>query len=567
VNERKARPSLGGRLLARYALTVVAILLALAFVLDRTLESMFLDDLTQSLAAQAEAVGTALPDDPEALQAETRSLGGRLGLRITIIGTDGVVLADSVRDPQEMENHGRRPEVLAALQGETGAVSRTSETTGEPYRYVALPQESGRVVRVALPLSIVQDRLSEVRTIIAVGTALAAAIGVLAVWLIARSLTRPLRRLTESVETISSGDLTARVPADGTAELALLGRTLNRMSHELNARVEELKRDRQRRDVILSAMNEGVTLVDARGSIGYANPAATRLLGSDSATLPASLRRLTDDARNEGTIQVGEIDIGLQGRTLQASAVPLQDPGDVLLVLRDITVERRLEAMRRDFVTDASHELKTPTAAMRAAAETVEKAIEDDPVAAKRFAEQLRRDAIRLSNIVSDLLDLSRLESERPALEPVRLDRVVDEAVRRSREQADEAGVTLDWKGDPVTIPGSREDLSLLVRNLLDNAVRYTPSGGRVSVEVGRDNGHATLSVEDTGIGIPTRDLPRIFERFYRVDRARSRDTGGTGLGLSIARHVVERHGGQIEAESELGRGSTFKVTLPAGAD
>ena len=219
--------------------------------------------------------------------------------------------------------------------------------------------------------------------------------------------------------------------------------------------------------------------------------------------------------------------------------------------------------MRRDFVADASHELKTPSAAIQAAAETVERSVGEDPASAAWFAGQLRRDAVRLSRIVSDLLDLSRLEAERPALEAVRLDRVIREEVDRLRTEAGESEVGLELAVEPVTVRGSAEDLALLVRNLLDNAVRFTSGGGRVRVGLAERDGRAVLEVEDTGIGIPTRDLPRIFERFYRVDRARSRETGGTGLGLSIARHVAERHGGRIEAESELGRGSTFRVTLP----
>jgi signal transduction histidine kinase len=222
--------------------------------------------------------------------------------------------------------------------------------------------------------------------------------------------------------------------------------------------------------------------------------------------------------------------------------------------------------MRRDFVANTSHELKTPVASIQAAAETIRDAARDDPPAAGRFAEQLHRDALRLSRIVSDLLDLSRLEAERPRLSPVRLDRLTSEEVDRFRDSAGRAGVKLEFRSDPVIVHGSQGDLALLVRNLLDNAVRYSPDGGRVEVEVASSDGEALLAVRDTGIGIPSRDMPRIFERFYRVDRARSRETGGTGLGLSIAKHVAEQHGGRIEVDSELGRGSEFRVRLPASS-
>ncbi len=567
VDER-ARPTLAGRLLTRYALTVVAVLAALAFVLDRTLEAALLDALTDSLVDRAGAFRAALPEEAGELQGAARALGRETGVRITVIGADGAVLADSTRDPTTMENQGGRPEVRAALAGRVGVSSR-GETGGEDARYVALPPRGGAVVRVAVPLSAVEDRLATVRLLVLGGAAVAALAGGAAVWLVARSLTRPVREITESVARMSEG-LEPRVPADGTAELALLAGTVNRMAEELEDRIEEVRRDRQQREAVLSAMEEGVLLVGANDHLGYANPAAGRLLGGLPDHLralgPPALRTLVEEARSDGDALEREIETGFPPRALRASAVPLRVPGEVLVVLRDVTAARRVEAMRRDFVADASHELKTPAASIQAAAETVERAVRDDPDAATRFAGQLRRDAVRLSRIVSDLLDLSRLETERPALVSVRIDRVVEDEVDRIRGAAREAGVELEVRSEPVTVRGAAGDLALLVRNLLDNAVRYTSGGGRVRVEVAGREDRAVVEVEDAGIGIPTRDLPRIFERFYRVDRARSRETGGTGLGLSIARHVAERHGGRIEARSELGRGSTFRVTLPLAA-
>jgi two-component system phosphate regulon sensor histidine kinase PhoR len=569
VDER-ARPTLAGRLITRYAVTVVAVLAALAFVLDRAIGAAFLDDLTDSLTARARAVRAALPEETTNLQAATERLGRETGVDITVIRTDGVVVADSARDPAGIENHAGRPEVRAALAGEVGVASRTGESVGEPYRYVALPARGGLVVRVALPLSIVQDRLGTVRAIVLGGTAVAALVGMGAVWLVGRSLTRPVREMTGRVSRMAGGDLGVRVPADGTAELDVLGATLNRMADDLERRMEEIGRDRQQREAVLSAMEEGVLLVGADDSLGYANPAAARLLGGVPRTLraltPPAVRGLVEETRSDGRAREREVETGFPTRVLQASTVALRDPGEVLVVLRDVTAPRRVEAMRRDFVADASHELKTPAAAIQAAAETVERAVGEDPGSAARFAAQLRRDATRLSRIVSDLLDLSRLEAERPNLSPVRLDRVVADEADRLTSAAAGSGVRIEPAVEPVTVRGARGDLALLVRNLLENAVRYSPEGGRVDVRLAERDGRAVLEVDDTGIGIPTRDLPRIFERFYRVDRARSRETGGTGLGLSIARHIAERHGGRIEAESELGRGSTFRVTLPTAS-
>jgi two-component system phosphate regulon sensor histidine kinase PhoR len=565
---RSRRPTLTRRLVVRFAIALVAVLAVLAVVLDRTLESAFLDDLTRSLVTEARVIRRALPADPDDLHQFLRGVGREVGLRITVIQADGTVVADSSRDPATIENHSDRPEVQAALMGDVGIDSRTSETVGEPFRYVALPPTNGFIVRVALPLSVATSRLGRIRALVAGGTLIAAVLGVLVVAVVARALARPLERMTESVSKLSRGNLETRVETTGTAELALLGSTLNRMAEELDNQMHRMREDRKSRDLILSAMEEGVLLVDAADDIGYANPAARRMLGgapiSTGGLRPSALRELVSEARSDEALREEMVETGLQTRIVRASAFPVGADGRVLLVLRDVTESRRVESMRRDFVANASHELKTPVASIQAAAETVGRALEEDPPAAARFASQLQQEAVRLSRIVSDLLDLSRLETERPELVPVRLDLLVREEVDRHRDRAGRAGIELSVQAEPATVPGSSKDLSLLIGNLLDNAVQYTPAGGRVDVEVGVKKEGTFLEVRDTGIGIPARDLPRIFERFYRVDPARSRQTGGTGLGLSIARHVVEQHGGRIAATSELGGGSTFRVILPS---
>jgi two-component system phosphate regulon sensor histidine kinase PhoR len=563
------RPTVASRLILLYTITVLAVVGILAVALDRVLAAEFLTGLTDSLTVEARAVRRALPTDPDELQAAIRSLGKELDVRITVIRTDGVVLADSTRDPTGIENHSDRPEVRTALDGRVGVASRTSETTGEPYRYVALPPEDGRIVRLALPLRVVEARLARVRGLVVGGAAGAAILGVAVVWAVARGLTRPLRRMTDDVARMAAGDLEARVGPADTRELALLATTLNDLAEDLGERIERARGERQSLERILATMEEGVVLVDPDESVGYANLAARRLLGHEAGPThvreltPPGIRLLLQRARDAGRAAEDEMEIGRPRRLLRATALPLEPRGQVLLVLRDVTESRRVEAMRRDFVADASHELKTPVASIRAAAETVRTAIAEDPAAAARFADRLHRESVRLARIVSDLLDLSRLETERPRFEPVRLDRVVNEEVARLGDEAREAGVAVNATAEPATVRGSPKDLALLVRNLLDNAIRYTERGGSVLVEAAPRDGRAVVSVSDTGAGIPSRDLPRIFERFYRVDRARSRETGGTGLGLSIARHVAEQHGGQIEASSELGRGSMFLVTLP----
>lgn len=348
-------------------------------------------------------------------------------------------------------------------------------------------------------------------------------------------------------------------------------RDVARAEVALHAQERSVAEDREVRSLVLDSMDEGVLVVDPEGRRVFANAALGRHLGTlppdAEHLLPLDLKDAVKRAAVDRDVVEVEAETGAPSRWLRATARPVGDDGSVLLVVRDVTEARRVDAIRRDFVANASHELKTPVASIRAAAETLRDGAIDDPVAAERFTEQLEREALRLARIVSDLLDLSRLETGSELSDLVTLDGVVNEEVTRLHDEADAAGVKLrhECEGHPL-VRGSGRDLALLVRNLVDNAVSYTPRGGAVTVRVREASGHATITVRDTGVGIPGRDLPRIFERFYRVDRARSRETGGTGLGLAIVRHVAENHGGTVAVESELGAGSTFEVSLPSAS-
>lgn len=324
--------------------------------------------------------------------------------------------------------------------------------------------------------------------------------------------------------------------------------------------------------VLLNALPDGVILIEG-DQVAYANPAASQLLGAAlpatvTRLLPVTLIGLVGEARR-GRPAMEVIERGNPRRWIEVAAKPLgADQSSVVLVLRDVTEVRKVEAMRRDFVADASHELKTPVASIRAAAETLLRAMDEDPVAARRFAGQLHVTAGRLSHIVSDLLDLSRVESEQPELKTVDLALLVAKEADRIGDRAEVRGVDVVTDVEPAPVDASRKDLRLAVRNLLDNAVEYTPAGGKVTISTRDRAEEVRMTVVDTGMGIPGRDIPRIFERFYRVDDARNRETGGTGLGLAIVRHVVEMHGGTVTVESELGAGTAFTVSLPrAGTD
>lgn len=435
------------------------------------------------------------------------------------------------------------------------------------------------VLGVLLALGLVVDRflqqhlsdspLRTVRVMLVVGFGLAILAGVLALAAIARGLSGRMRTIVVSVDSVAQGDLSVDAPEEGADELFLLARKVNRMRAEVAARVAELETDREAREAILSALDEGIVLFDRTGRVLYQNDAASRLLegriDEARALMPHALRELVDAAAGGGDSETSDIATASPGRVLRASSRTLPGRGSVLLVLRDVTEAGRIEAVRRDFVANASHELKTPAAAIQALAETIVSAAGDDPPSVSRFAGQLEREARRLSRVIADLLDLSRLEGEAGRRSAVRFDRLAASEAERYRRRAERAGVSLEVTTDgAVSVDGSARDLGLMVRNLVENAIQYTRPGGSVKVSVGVDDaGQAVLEVRDSGMGIPSRDQDRVFERFYRVDRARSRETGGTGLGLSIVKHVAENHGGSVSVDSELGRGSSFVVRLP----
>jgi two-component system, OmpR family, sensor histidine kinase SenX3 len=336
-------------------------------------------------------------------------------------------------------------------------------------------------------------------------------------------------------------------------------------------RAEALATEVSARDTVLSAMTEGVVLFAPDGAVAYANDAAREILGrrfgSAQEVTPAVLRDAVLEAHNHAKIAGEPIirQFETARAVVEASVVPSHPAGTVVVVARDVTAARRVERLRRDFVANASHELKTPVASILAIAETLRHAVAEDTDAAERFLARLESEANRLSRLVRDLLELSRLEGEFHEPAAVRLDDVVRTETERLRPRAESAGLSLVVERlEPLEVEGSDADLALLVHNLVDNAIRYTEEGGRIRVALAFDAGMAEIGVDDTGIGIPSRDLDRVFERFYRVDPARSRETGGTGLGLSIVRHVAGSHGGEVRVESVLGAGSTFSVRLPA---
>lgn len=376
-------------------------------------------------------------------------------------------------------------------------------------------------------------------------------------WALARWIGRSMGTLTGDVARIARGHLD-RVSATGPAETVDLSDAINGMAEELAGVIDELQSETGLREQILASMREGVVLADSYGELIYANQAALDMFGRRPRDLlPAQLEGSGD---HEFTIHHP------RRRELRSTAVKLED-GRTLVVVQDETERKRVESIRRDFVANASHELKTPVAGIMVTAETVQRALDDDPEHARRFAANLVREAKRLAALVQDLLDLARLERGQGERSLVRLAGVVSDEVEAMRDRIARKGLTLSLDADPeVDVLGVQEDLALMFRNLLENAMVYTAQGS-IAITLADSGSGFELKVADTGVGIPSSDLERIFERFYRVDKARSRDTGGTGLGLAIVRHVAESHGGVVDVASELGSGSTFTVRLPYPAD
>jgi signal transduction histidine kinase/HAMP domain-containing protein len=391
------------------------------------------------------------------------------------------------------------------------------------------------------------------------------------VWIVALRMARPIRELTGMADQVASGRLDIRPRRSSVFELDRLGISIGRVASQLGRRITETEEERRTMALVLGALTQGVILVGDGEEVLYANAAAGQVLGpipaKATALVPRGIIHCVRRARLEGHVVEEELEHGSPPRRIIAIATPFEDDARVMVMVVDVTDRRRLEAMRRDFVADASHELKTPVSAILAAGEALEMAVDRDAAKAREFAGRIEASARQLSRIVADLLDLSRLEASEPSPDIVALDEVVRGEVAAIQRRATEASISLASEIADADVIGDSGDLALAVRNLLDNAIRYTDVGGSVRVVLHNGGDRAVLSVSDTGTGIPTRALGRVFERFYRVDEARSRATGGTGLGLAIVKHVVERHGGTVAVESQLGAGSTFRIELPVAKD
>jgi two-component system phosphate regulon sensor histidine kinase PhoR len=563
-----------------------------ALVADTTIRRSLDADLTASverdLGTRARLVALDLAAHPAdagdraSWDQVADSLAVAAEARVTIIGSAGELLGDSELDVGELgraEDHSDREEVREALTTGLGAHTRLSSTVRRRMMYVAVPFRSASGVegvgRVAVPLTQVDAAVARVRSIVYAGAAVALLLAIFMATLGAHWVSRSVRAFTSVARRLSAGDLDARTRAEGADEVAELGRALDRLASSLSKALGELRSERDLLGKVLDGMREGVLLVNHDGKVALANPALREmlLLGADvvgkrplELIRSAELKALLDRAGQDGEGGASEIEVGeLKPRKLLIDAVPLPDIRGILAVFVDVTDVRRLESLRRDFVANVSHELRTPIATVLSAAETLHGgAMGTD--AAEEFLEIIERNATRLHRLVEDLLDLSRIESRelKLSLEPVDLGAVIGAVLPLYRERADQKKVVVSVELAAGVRPrADARALETVLSNLIDNAVKYTSVGSRVTIRSVEQDDTVALSVSDTGPGIAPKHLPRLFERFYRADAGRSRELGGTGLGLSIVKNLTEAMGGAAEVESQVGRGATFRVTLP----
>ena len=566
---------LATRLFVTTSLLVAVAVAGLTIAADRLLRRQLEDEIARGLEHEGRLVAALLPADSLHWPDLARELGARVGHRVTLIDPKGTVRGDTEFDRTslgQLENHLMRPEVQQALSAGVGRGARLSASTNERSMYVAVRGGPAglAVVRVSTTLAAVDAQVDAVEHAVALaGLAAVLAAGALA-WLVSHEVAKPLVALGDAAHAIAEGHPPtfpdARVP-----EVAQHIVALRAMHQQLDQRFADLVREREETTTLIETMADGVVAADDRGTIVMLNGAARRLLGygpDDPFPAPTALfhdkaaRDLVGAVLAGGDAEPRELEGG--GRTLLVSGRALPN-GGALLVIRDVTELRRLEAARRDFVANVSHELKTPLTSIAGYAET----LATEATAAtqtERFARTILNNARRMQQLVDDLLDLSRIESGRwqPGPERVDMRELAGEVWAAFADRARERRIEFTAAaGDVHHVTADPDALRQVLTNLLDNALRHTPPGGRISVAVEPSPGGVTVAVTDTGSGIAPEHLPRIFERFYRADPGRSREEGGTGLGLAIVKHLVEAHGGHVEARSTLGHGTTIRMFFP----
>ena len=578
-----------------YVALLLGVLLAVDFYFARVLRRDYLraaNDTLSSLTNLAQARPPRL-DDVTALRAWAEWLASS-GARVTVIDNAGLVLADSAHDPETMENHAHRPEIVQAYSSGAGQSVRHSATLGRDlvYRAVRYQPAAGPpvVIRMALPLAQIDRSLAELRRRLFGASLAMLLLGGGASLVYFRVFAARVERLKDFSRRVAAGDFRPLAAERARDELAELADTLNETARRLDGTIGSLSGERHRSSAILRSMVEGVAVIDAGEKIVFSNRAFSEILSLDPAAIER--RPVIEVVRHSGLLELirralageeglqNDIALGIvHPRNFAVTAAPVQaleeaapaggagKPAGAVVVLHDVSELRRLERVRQDFVANVSHEFKTPLTAIQGFAETLLGGALEDPRSNRRFLEIIREHAVRLARLTDDLLKLARIEAGKLEVQfsAVSVLDLVERCAEVTLLKASRKQIVLEIDV-PAKLPAVRGDATLLsevLQNLLDNAIQYTPEGGRIHVSATEGEREIILTVADTGIGIPLAAQERIFERFYRVDAARSREAGGTGLGLSIAKHIVETHGGRLWVKSEVGHGSAFSFSIP----
>ena len=563
------------RIFFKLLLAFIPVILVTAFTLDtairRAWEGTLRDEIQRSLAQKAQMFAHRVENDHAHSLADLAAQEGQAaGARATIIDPTGRVLADSEADPSTMENDGQRPELRAALSGRVGTDERSSKTVGIPFLYAAAPI-SGGAVRLAYPLTDLAESSRRVHRALLLGSGIALVVTLLMAAVAAQFTSNRLQRIVAFADRVAEGDLAARIDSTSFDEIGQVATALDKTARTLESSFMALQTSQRQLETLLNSMQDAVIAVDSEGRVLWANHGMDRLVPQRTRLQAPVVETIRDpqflaavrsaiDAQKVASARANSI---LPSRSFDVTAAPMPGGGAVA-VLRDLTETERVEKTRRDFIANVSHELRTPLTSIQGYTETLlDTSTENGHV--REFLEIIRKNAARMSRLTEDLLTLARVESgeQRFVLESAAPMELLDDALESFREMARAHGIELDVEAVTATrVDADREAIHQVFSNLIENALKYGGSGGRVAFGARDTEKGVEFYVRDFGPGIPSEHLPRLFERFYRVDKARSRESGGTGLGLAIAKHIVFAHGGAIRAESELNHGAMFLFTL-----
>jgi len=577
-----------------YLLITLISLAAIGWYASSSMQQFYYTQVAEDLKASAHVIEEQVlasykTGDSTSLDKLCKMLGTAGQRRITVIETSGKVLADSQEDPQQMDNHSDRPEIIEAMKERIGSEIRFSHTLGLDMMYVAIPLEAkGKVVavlRIAKPVSSINMQLKSIYYKILIGGLIVAAFAAFLSLAVSRKISRPLEEVKKGAELFAGGDLSHKLPIGNCQEIDAVAKAMNQMAAEIDERIRIISRQRNEHKAVLASMSEAVLAVDSQQRLITLNSSAAGMIGVDISNAkgrvlqeiirnPALQNFVTNSLASDEPVEE-DVTIHKDGveHFLQAKSNDLQDEHGqkigILVVLNDITRLKRLEQVRRDFVANVSHELKTPITSIKGFVETLLEGAIKKPEEAKRFLDIIARQTGRMDAIIDDLLALSRIEQQvektEIELENGGIKGMLEAAIELCRNNAQAKQIEIKLRcADDIAANINMPLLEQAVVNLLDNAIKYSPSSSKIEVTVTQGDEQISITVTDFGCGIDKESLPRLFERFFRVDKARSRKLGGTGLGLAIVKHIVQAHNGLVAVESSPGKGSIFTIKLPA---